>query len=182
MYALNALPVPAALLDPDGRYLALNEASGVDPLLARAQVGSTDLDHIRPSEPAWQHALERRRCVEQCVHTRAPASFTETPRDTQQLFTWTCIPLLSDPEGVRYVALLGFALEHTAAASSSPLQLYQDLRSPLIAIVSLANLLVDELKGRPKTRATTIEQAGRRMLRYLDALRQQPKANGSGSS
>jgi hypothetical protein len=168
--ALEALPVPVAVVDREGHYVFLNRACAEDPGLARGLPGG-------PARGAGLQRLDVRRYApyERVLKTGKPVYFQETDDDGQPTL-WLYSPVPGSDGEVAEVLIIGMdagtVQQQAAAAFRQTLaeHVNRELQVPLTVLVGLANALAQELSGLQGERASQIALNGQLLLRQLRTL------------
>lgn len=174
---LEALPLPAAVVNAQGCCVYLNEAGAADPFLAPLRPAG--LGNLGPSDDEALRCLARLQQAyrEQVLQTRTPVSFEEEARDGDRRVLWLFTPM-ADPDGrVEDVIMMGFDVtgvcRQAAASSLNALvdHIGREIQVPLMALVGLAHSLTHELTMGPQVeRAVQIDRYGQLLLRQLRSL------------
>jgi hypothetical protein len=188
---LDALPVPAAVLDRDGGCRYLNPAGAADPVLACVRPGCGALDGVAGAAILHERSRRRHACCAHVLRTRCACIFDETPDAAAGPGTaagtvagaaegphvlWLCTPLLDAGGGATGVLLVRLdagdwyrqLTAHLAQGFAE--QLAEELQAPLTSVVSLVGSLAGELTGAQRQRAALIDRSGQQVLHRLRTL------------
>lgn len=190
-HILHGLPLDVIVMDPEGRYLFLNEHAVRDPEVRQRLIGARDPDyaHLRGRD-AEAHS-RRQTWMEEVIRTREMSELEETidtPEGPRYLLR-VARPVLDATGEVAYV--VGYSLDLTArkrfeaqlvrardeAEELSALKstfianMSHEVRTPLTAVIGFAEVLQDEIdEPQLQELAALIHQSGTRLLETLNSV------------
>lgn len=158
---LDAVPIPAAVVDRHGTFLYLNSAG--DHVLRAVHAGSDECNNGAPGQVRRQARLRRTRSDE-AIRAQKPVFFEEAI-DDQYRMLWLYAPVRNTASQVEQVIVLGFDVTrvHQQAVEASRHMLVEHIRReiqvPLMALIGLAHSLAHELSGAQSEPSTSIRTA-----------------------